>query len=134
MRASLGIMAISCSLLLVPFAAAQKGPDPENGVFESVCAPVSDSEFDQQSLTSTLTHQQLESIQIELLERGFVTDFGSDADIDKPQVADAVAQFQAANNIPATGEIDAPTLEALGIPNPKSDDGTFEINRAKPSK
>jgi peptidoglycan hydrolase-like protein with peptidoglycan-binding domain len=134
LRASLVIMAILCTLLLVPFAAAQAVPDPGNGGFENLCAPVDDLEFDYQSLTSMLTHQQLESVQIELLERGWVTDFASDAEIGTVQLTDAVAQFQAANNIPATGNIDAQTLDALGIPNPKSDGVAFEVNRAKPSK
>ena len=133
LRASLVIMAISCALLFVPFAAAQ-APGPDNGGFENLCAPIDDLEFDSQALTSVLTHQQLESVQIELLERGWVTDFASDSEIGNVQLTDAVAQFQAANNIPATGEIDVQTLDALSIPNPKADIGAFEVSRAKPSK
>src|SRR5437764_9640707 len=108
-RASLVIMAILCTLLLVPFAAAQAVPDSGNGGFENLCAPVDDLELDHQSLSSLLTHQQFESIQIELLERGWVTDFASDSETGDVQLTDAVAQFQAANNIPATGDIDAQT-------------------------
>src|SRR3954471_3967384 len=129
LRAALIIVAISCALLFIPLAAAQ-APNPDHKAFENLCAPVDDQEFDHAPVTCVLTHQQLESVQIELLERGWVTDFASDTEIDNVQLTDAVAQFQAANNIPATGEIDMQTLEALGVPIPKSDMGAFEIERA----
>jgi Putative peptidoglycan binding domain len=133
-RASLGIMTLSAIVLLAPFVAAQKGTDPDNGVFENLCAPVSDPEFDQQSLISVLNHQQLESVQIELLERGFVPVFSSDPEIDKARLVEVLAQFQAANNISPTGRLDPQTLDVLNVPNPKSDARAFEVKRAKPTK
>ena len=54
-RASL-VMALSCTLLLAPCAAAQE------------CT----SDCEQQSLLPMLNHEQVESVQIELLERGIV--------------------------------------------------------------
>ena len=134
-KASLGIMVLSCTVLMAPFARAQNAADPnKDGVYENLCAPISDSDFDQQSLLPALDHQQLERVQIELLERGFVPVFSSDPETDKTQLVEVLAQFQAANDIPATGQLDAQTLDALGIPNPKSEAATFDLKRAKPSK
>lgn len=141
LRTSLGILAILCTMFLAPFAEAQKATDPDRSEFENLCAPVPDQLSDQETdgqlsdstLTSGLTHQQLEAIQIELLERGWVADFTSDDATRFEHLRGTVAGFQEANNMPATADIDAQTLNALGIPNPNSEAGTPEVIRAKPS-
>ncbi|HLH31221.1 MAG TPA: peptidoglycan-binding domain-containing protein [Terriglobia bacterium] len=113
-RASFAIVVFSCTLLLGPSGLAQHAAN----------APA----------ISQLTQQQLESVQIELLERGFVPVFSSDPVTDKAQLRKTLAEFQAANNMPATGELDAQTLDALTVPNPKADLSTTQVQRAKPSK
>ena len=116
--ASLGIMALLCTLLFVPFAAAQD------------CT----SNCDQQSFLPMLNQQQLESVQIELLEREIVPVFSQDPEMDKAYLTGVLAVFQEDNNLPATGELDTETMDALGIPIPKSVTGEPEVQRAKPSK
>ncbi|HEY2384899.1 MAG TPA: peptidoglycan-binding domain-containing protein [Terriglobia bacterium] len=117
-RASFVIMALSGILLVAPFAAAQE--------CSSDCA--------QQSLLPMLNHEQVESVQIELLERGIVPVFSQDTEMDKAYLEGVIAVFQEVNNMPATGQLDAETMDALGIPLPKSAVSAPEIQRAKPSK
>lgn len=117
-RAFLGIIALSCILFLAPFAASQG------------CT----SDCERQSLLPMMNHEQVESVQIELLERGIVPVFSQDPEMDKAYLAGDIAVFQEENNMPATGKLDAETMNALGLPLPKSVAIAPEVERAKPSK
>jgi hypothetical protein len=138
-------MALSCVLLLAPVTPAmqsasslpQKSVEPNNDiVFENLCAPGFDAEFDQKSMPLALDYQQLERVRIELLEQGFNPGFDSDPDIANVQLRQALAQYQAEYRLPVTGQVDAPTLAALSIPAQQSVPTKSEgpVQRAKPSK
>jgi hypothetical protein len=124
-----GIMVLLSSVFLAPFSSAQNPNLPEN-----ICAPVSDSEFDQESSISALDSQQDQNAQIDLLENGINPGFTSVPEIDKAQLMRSVAQFQAANSLPVTGSLDQQTLAKLNLPSVKSDSTSSAIERAKPSK
>ena len=120
-----GTVALLCTVFLAPLSTAQN-----SNLSENLCAPVSDTEFEQESQISVLDYQQ----QIDLLENGINPGFTSVPEIDNAQLMESVAQFQAANSLPVTGRLDEQTLAKLNIPNPKLDPASSEIERAKPSK
>ena len=105
------IRVIAAAALLVPLAAAARGPftslHPEDAYpdnVEPVATPGPDADF-------------IKQVQSKLHEWGFDAgpvngDFGS-----KTQTA--LAQFQIANNIPASGTLDDATLDALDVQRPE---------------
>ena len=125
-----GTIALLCAVFLVPFsAAAQDSNLPEN-----LCAPASDTEFEQESSILALDNQKDLKTQIDLLENGINPGFTSVPEIDRAQLIESVTQFQAANNLPVTGHLDDETLAKLSIRSPKLDPASSAIERAKPSK
>jgi peptidoglycan hydrolase-like protein with peptidoglycan-binding domain len=132
------IIAFSCALLFVPLAGAQSHEiEYYNDIpIENLCAPDFGDDYYQEA-PLVLDYKQLEKVRIELLERGFNPGFDLERDpATDTQLMGAVAQFQAENDLPVTGQLDAATLAALYIPirdmSPKSSDEL--ILRAKPSK
>jgi peptidoglycan hydrolase-like protein with peptidoglycan-binding domain len=117
-RTVFSISALLGVLLFAPHAPAQQVNDHAYElVVENACIPDSLAEFDQPSLVSGLDFDQLELVRIQLLERGF--DPGFDANRDNTidaQLMEALAEFQASNELPVTGTTDIPTLVALSFP------------------
>lgn len=128
-RPVLSTIALSCSMFLAPFSAAAQATNPP----ESLCAPVNDTEADNEASISGLNLQDY-NVTIDLLENGINPGFTSIPEIDNAQLAESVAQFQAANDLPVTGHLDAQTLSKLNIREPKSDPASSAVERAKPSK
>lgn len=115
----LGILALSCTVFLVPFSAAAQSTVGS----ERLCAKV----FDTLDL-------QNPKLKIDLLEDGVVPGFTSIPQIDNAQLMDSVAQYQAVNGLPVTGCLDNRTLAKLNISEPKLDPASAAVERAKPSK
>jgi len=136
-KRTLGLMALLCALIFAPYTWAVQQTDQNSPpVSENLCAPVSDEEFSQEVMPVTLGYRQLEQIRIELLERGFNPGFDPEGNsANDAQLSEAIKQFQAAYNLPVTGQIDASILAALSIPTEKSSPtDSEEVRRAKPSK
>ena len=129
-KLSLGIFTLLCTIFLAPFLAAAQ----TSNEFENLCAPVPDTEFDQGSSNPALEYSQELNIPINLLENGINPGFTAVSGIDQAQLMKSVAQFQAANNLPVTGRLDAQTLGRLNLPIPKVDAASSVVERTKPSK
>jgi len=133
-KLSVGVIAFLCIVFAAPASAAPQ----DSSVYESVCAPISDTELEQDLPTSALDRdRQDHQTKIDLLESGINPGFTSVPEIDEPQFIESVAQFQAANDLPVTGRLDEQTLaelEDLNISHPKSDATGAAVERAKPSK
>lgn len=61
---------------------------------------------------SSLAPEQVRLLQRSLIDRGFAVDLNGT--FDQPTQT-ALAQFQRARGIPATGNLNAPTIDALGL-------------------
>lgn len=79
--------------------------------------PVPPSATDTADRTTVVEPAQLDPEQVRLLQRSLV-DRGFAVDLsgrfDQP-TQDALAQFQRARGLPATGNLNAPTIDALGL-------------------
>jgi hypothetical protein len=122
-RVIFSILALSCALSVAPPASAQQNFNHSYDLeIQNLCAPdfVEEEAYalvDQPRFVTRLDFHQLEQVRIELLERGFDPGFAPDRDntIDE-QLSSALAQFQAAWELPVSGVIDIPTLVALSFP------------------
>jgi hypothetical protein len=109
-RMNARIRVIAAAALLMPLAAGARGPftslHPEeaypNGL-PPLASPGPDVDF-------------IKLVQIRLLERGFDVGLINGDLANKTQTA--LAQFQIANNLPASGALDDATLDALDIQRP----------------
>ncbi len=61
---------------------------------------------------STLSPEQVQLVQRSLVDRGFAVDVSGT--FDQPTQT-ALADFQRARGLPATGNLNAPTIDALGL-------------------
>ena len=61
---------------------------------------------------SSLSPEQVRLVQRSLIDRGFAVDLSGT--FDQPTQS-ALSQFQRARGLPATGNLNAPTMDALGI-------------------
>jgi hypothetical protein len=83
-------------------------------VVENLCAPDVDAELYKQP-EFVLDHHQIESIWIELLERGLNPGSFSSDDTADPELIEGLMKFQSEYQLPVTGRLDAVTLDALSI-------------------
>ena len=133
----LGLATLSCVLLVVPMATAQKTVDlNDREVFPNLCDPDVNTEFDKEFVPVVLDYQQLERVYIELLERGYNPGFDYEAGLASPQLRQALLQYQSDYELPVTGEVDGFTLAAMGVPVEKSSTAPYDQQpmRAKPSR
>jgi peptidoglycan hydrolase-like protein with peptidoglycan-binding domain len=61
---------------------------------------------------SKLTQEQIRVVQRSLIDRGFAVDLSGDFD---PLTQRALTDFQRARGLPATGNLNSSTIEALGV-------------------
>jgi len=135
-RTLFGMTALFFVLIFAPLAPAMQSTPTDEAVVENLCAPVFDSEVNQESIPLALDYQQMENVRIELLERGFNPGFDSElGNASNSQLMEAVRQFQAEYDLAVTGQIDSPTLAALSIATQKPALAISEEPvRAKPSR
>src|SRR3954454_10068216 len=98
-RVLLGAITLLCGIFLAPFSAVAQSTNPSG----NVCAPVDDTQTAEESSVSALDYPQDFDVKIDLLENGINPGFTSIPEIDKAQLTESVAQFQAVNNLPVTG-------------------------------